>query len=184
MALLHQWVTFTQYIAHLRAVNMPFFVTLWYFCLIFRDISLIKISLLLFSFFTTSSQSSGKNNATCTVDFMIDSFNDGPPLSYACSLLTFSLICIFTIDVYQWARFCHAATKGHLRHSMASSRSSEVNHKNCKTSNWGYNEFCFKLLCCMIENQPTARTASRFFKWLWQPWHQVTSFGLIRISIN
>ena len=38
---------------------------------------------------------------------MIDSFNDGPPLSYACSLLTFSLICIFTIDVYQWARFCN-----------------------------------------------------------------------------
>ena len=47
------------------------------------------------------------NNATCTVDFMIDSFNDGPPLSYACSLLNFSLICIFTIDFYQWARFCN-----------------------------------------------------------------------------
>ena len=38
---------------------------------------------------------------------MIDSFNDGPSLSYAFSLLTFSLICIFTIDIYQWARFCN-----------------------------------------------------------------------------
>ena len=49
------------------------------------------------------------------VDFMIDSFNDGPPLSYACSLLTFSLICIFTIDVYQWARFCNGVDRQALQ---------------------------------------------------------------------
>ena len=46
---------------------------------------------------------------------MIDSFNDGPPLSYACSLLTFSLICIFTIDVYEWARFCNVVFFGGRR---------------------------------------------------------------------
>ena len=38
---------------------------------------------------------------------MIDSFNDGPSLSYPFSLLTFSLICIFTIDIYRWAHFCN-----------------------------------------------------------------------------
>ena len=46
---------------------------------------------------------------------MIDSSNDGPPLSYACSLLTFSLICIFTIDVYEWARYCNVVFWGGRR---------------------------------------------------------------------